>query len=112
MELWSLDGVDDGPRVKGGDWVTHTPAVWEGGGGREGWFSDPGSLLGASPPPFLPLSPIGGGGACRRYILRHEGVRGFYAGLTPHILRTIPSTAVTFAVSGAPHPHRPTRRPS
>jgi len=46
-----------------------------------------------------------------RYIFRHEGVRGFYAGLTPHILRTIPSTAVTFAVFEVLTARRPPASP-
>ena len=34
-------------------------------------------------------------GAC---IARQEGVRGFYAGLGPHLLRVVPNTAIMFIV--------------
>eukprot|EP00668_Euglena_longa_P040124 GGOE01052376.1.p1 GENE.GGOE01052376.1~~GGOE01052376.1.p1 ORF type:complete len:292 (+),score=54.71 GGOE01052376.1:80-877(+) len=33
-----------------------------------------------------------------RHILQADGFRGLYAGLTPHIMRTIPSTGITFVV--------------
>ena len=35
---------------------------------------------------------------CSSTVLRHEGFRGFYAGLGPHLLRVVPNTAVMFIV--------------
>lgn len=32
------------------------------------------------------------------YNFRHEGVRGFYKGLLPNLLRVTPATALTFVV--------------
>ena len=34
---------------------------------------------------------------CARKILHHEGLRGFYKGLTPNIMKVVPSGAITFA---------------
>lgn len=35
---------------------------------------------------------------CIRLTFRHEGVRGFYKGLAPNLLRVVPATAITFVV--------------
>jgi solute carrier family 25 protein 33/36 len=35
---------------------------------------------------------------CSATILRQEGLRGFYAGLGPHLLRVVPNTAIMFIV--------------
>jgi solute carrier family 25 protein 33/36 len=35
---------------------------------------------------------------CGATIMRQEGVRGFYSGLCPHLLRVVPNTAIMFIV--------------
>jgi solute carrier family 25, member 33/36 len=35
---------------------------------------------------------------CAATVLRQEGLRGFYAGLGPHLLRVVPNTAIMFLV--------------
>jgi solute carrier family 25 protein 33/36 len=35
---------------------------------------------------------------CFRLIFREEGMAGMYGGLTPHLLRSIPSAAITFGM--------------
>ncbi|KAF2356904.1 Mitochondrial substrate/solute carrier [Trinorchestia longiramus] len=36
--------------------------------------------------------------ACIAFTWRHHGVRGFYRGLVPNLLRVVPATAITFVV--------------
>lgn len=33
---------------------------------------------------------------CFRMVAKHEGMLGLYGGLTPHLLRTVPSAAIMF----------------
>lgn len=35
---------------------------------------------------------------CSKLVWKEEGVMAFYGGLTPHLLRTVPSAAIMFTI--------------
>ncbi|EEP75589.1 conserved hypothetical protein [Uncinocarpus reesii 1704] len=60
-----------------------------------------------------PTVPAGGGKVemkytglmqCFRLIFKEEGMAGLYGGLTPHLLRVVPSAAIMFGISQRPIP--------
>jgi hypothetical protein len=39
--------------------------------------------------------------SCARSLVQHEGVRGFYKGLGPALIKAVPNTMIAFAVYDA-----------